>query len=531
MSDTRTKATALPQRRKVTALKLERTQGVRPPFGPSPAAFFLLSFPRRRESNFTSGQGISPPLWSVVSVRIQGVVAGALALALAGCTVGPNYVRPDAELPANFSGPEVDSQASEPLPARWWTLFDDAELTRLVDLSLARNTNIQLAVARIEEADAVVRQAGAAMFPEINLGAAAGRSRSSSAATQLPPGAQLIRNDFRVALSTSFELDFWGKLRRAAEAARAQALATRYGKATVELTLAGSVTQSYLGLRSLDAQIGVSRATLNSRQETLALTRKRAAGGVVSDLDVQQAEGARAAITAQLAQLIQQRGLALHQLGVLTGSLDLAVTSREDGLLPVTPVPPVGLPASLIEARPDVRQAEQQLVAANARIGVIKAVLFPSISLTGSFGAESTALSDLTKSPARLWSGLLGLTAPIFDGGRRAAAVDEATAQQRQALALYQQTLQTAFREVSDALTSTVQTAETETALVAQLDAARNALRLAQIRYDAGYTQYLEVLDAQRTANQAELAFIQNRQARLSATVDLIKSLGTGWQL
>ena len=457
----------------------------------------------------------------------------AVMLALAGCTVGPDYKRPDANLPANFSGAQsVDAVQEQALADRWWALFNDVELNRLVDLSLQKSTSVQLAVARIEEADAVLRQAGAALFPELDLGASASRSRTSQlTTTQFPSGTPLIRQDFKLAVSTSFELDFWGKLRRAAETARAQALATRYAKATVELTLAGAVTQSYLALRSLDAQIDVSRATLKSRDDTLALTRRRVKGGVASDLELQQAEGARAAIAAQIAQLVQQRALIEHQLGVLTGSLDLTVLPNDDRLQVNPPVPPVGLPSSLIEARPDVQQAEQQLIAANARIGVVKAALFPTISLTGSFGGESAALSDIAKGPARIWSGLLGLTVPLFDGGRGFATVDQATAQQKQALVSYQQTLQTAFREVSDALVSTRQTAEAEEALKAQLDAARAALRLAQVRYEAGYSPYLEVLDAQRTANSAELAFIQSRQSRLSAAVDLIKSIGTGWKI
>lgn len=471
-----------------------------------------------------------------MSARFNASVAalvGAVLLATGGCTVGPDYRRPDSILPPNFSdqlpGEAVQSAA---LPDRWWALFDDAELNRLVDLSLQKSTNIQLAVARIEEADAVVRQAGAALFPEIDLGGSASRSRTSQlTTTQFPQGTPLIRQDFKLAVSTSFELDFWGKLRRAAEAARAQALATRYAKATVELTLAGAVAQSYLTLRSLDAQIDVSQATLKSREDTLDLTRRRSKGGVGSDLELQQAEGARAAIAAQIAQLVQQRALIEHQLGVLTGTLELTIAPNNDRLQTNPPVPPVGLPSSLIEARPDVQQAEQQLVAANARIGVVKAALFPTISLTGSLGSESAELSDLAKGPARIWSGLIGLTVPLFDAGRGFATVDQATAQQKQALVSYQQTLQIAFREVSDALVSTRQTAAAEDALLAQLNAARAALHLAQVRYEAGYSPYLEVLDAQRTANSAELAYIQNRQARLSATVDLIKSIGTGWKI
>lgn len=464
--------------------------------------------------------------------RVAGVrsVIAALALLLGGCMVGPDYVRPKTELPTDYAASAPSSDAAT-IANDWWTLFGDDELDRLIKQSLAANADVKLAVARIEEADAVLRQAGAALLPEIDVQGDATRSRVSSTTATAAQSSSIssVRNDLRLALSTSFELDFWGRLRRAREAARAEALASRYAKSTVDLTLAGTVAQTYFSLRATDAQLALSRASLKSRDETLDLTRRRAAGGVASDLDVRQAEGARASIVVQTAQLVQTRNLLEHQLGVLTAALDTRLAARE-GDLPTSPVPPVGLPSALLEARPDIRQAEEQLVSANARIGVVKASLFPTISLTGSFGGQSKALSDLFTPASRIWSGGLALDVPLFDFGLRSATVDQASAQQRQALASYEKAVQTAFREVSDALVSVGQGAEIEDGQRARLEAARAQYSIARIRYESGFVPYLEVLDAERTTNDAEQAYVQSRLARLQATVDLFKSLGGGWQ-
>lgn len=448
---------------------------------------------------------------------------------LAGCMVGPDYERPVMEVPAAY--PEEAGGAAE-ASARpdWWTLYNDATLNELVAAALERNADMRLAIARIEEADANLREAGAAFLPEIDLNASPSRTRSSTTTTlPVPPGVPVIRNDFRVALSTAFELDFWGKLRRSVESLRATALGSRYARDVVALTLAGVTAQTYFGLRSIDAQILVTRETLANRDESLAYVRKRAAGGIASELEVAQAEGARAQIAVQLRDLQRQRALLAHQLAVLAGRLDLGVQSGDLRALPVPAVPPAGLPSALLERRPDVRQAEQTLIAANAQIGVVKAAMFPTISLTGSFGAESGELSRLHETGSRIWSAGFGLSLPIFDAGRYRARTDAAIARERQSVAAYQKSVETAFREVADALTSVRQTSAAEEDYQTQLGAARRALRLARLRYESGYSAFLEVLDAQRTANDAELAYLRNRQALLAATVDLMKSLGGGW--
>lgn len=452
------------------------------------------------------------------------------ALLLVGCAaVGPDYERPQVSLPGAYPDAPADLGAAA-VPAAWWKLYGDQQLDALVASALARNADMRIAVARIEEADANLREAGAAFLPEFDLGGTPQRQRiSGAAATPVPASIPLVRNDLRFTLGTSFELDFWGKLRRALEATRARALGSRHAKEVVTLTLAGLTTQAYFSLRSLDAQIAVVRKTLGSREEALTFVRNRARGGIASDLDVNQAELARADASAQLKDLLRQRALVEHQLGSLTGRLDLVLASGDLLTLPMPPLPPAGLPSTLLERRPDIQQAEQQLIATNAQIGIARAAMFPTISLTSYLGSQSSSLSMLLGSGASIWSLGFGLALPIFDAGRYAARTQAAEARQRQAVGGYQKAVETGFREVADALANLMQTTAAEEDQQARAQAARNVLRLASLRYEAGYSAYIEVLDAQRGANEAELAFLRNRQSRLAASVDLMKALGGGW--
>ncbi len=460
------------------------------------------------------------------------VVQAALCAALLGgcAAVGPDYERPRVELPAAYADARSDGDKAAALDAEWWKLYGDARLDQLVADALQRNADMRIAVARVEEADANLREAGAAFLPEIDLNAVPARSRiSARTATPIPATVPLVRNDIRLSLGTSFELDFWGKQRRALEATRALALGSRYASEVVKLSLAGLTTQGYFSLRSLDAQSALARGTLAGREEALAMVRRRAQGGIASDLDLNQAESARADAAAQLKEFERQRALIEHQLATLTGRLDLALPAGDLLALPLPPLPPAGLPSTLLERRPDVRQAEQQLIASNAQIGIARAAMFPTISLTSYYGGESAELSSLLSSGARIWSLGFGLALPVFDAGRFAARTQAAEARQKQALAAYQKSVETAFREVGDALVTLRQASASEADQQARVQAARNALRLANVRYEAGYSAFLEVLDAQRTANDAELAFVRNRQLRMSASVDLMKALGGGW--
>jgi multidrug efflux system outer membrane protein len=454
-----------------------------------------------------------------------------LSALLAGCALGPDYSRPDIKLPSQYSRAEDQAHDVSPITNNWWTLYNDPILNDLIETALRQNSDIRLAVARIEEADANLRVAGAAFLPEIDLDANATRSRVSTlTATPTQAGTPIIRQNLRLAASTSFELDFWGKLRRATEAARALALESRYAKDVVAMTLASTTAQAYFSLRGLEAQVIVTKETLTSREESLSLVRDREKAGVASSLEVNQAIGLRAEASAQLKDLQRQRALIEHQLGTLTGNLDIELSRGDLRTLPIPPLPPVGVPSDLLERRPDIKRAEQDLISANAQIGVAKASMFPTISLTGLFGGESQSLDNLLKSGGRIWTAGFGLSLPLFDAGRNLARTDVAIARQHQALANYQKVIETAFREVRDALTNVRQTRESESDLEESATAARNAVELAKTRYKAGYSSYLEVLDAQRTSNSAELALLRNRQARLSSSVDLIKVLGGGWQ-
>lgn len=464
----------------------------------------------------------------------SGLLGLSMVVLLAGCAVGPDYKRPDIQLPASYPDAKQSNgnapAEQERLSPEWWTLYNDKTLDGLVASALKNNTDLHRAVAQIEEADAVLAQANSTLFPEIDLGASSSRSHSSTLnATPIFSGVPIAYNSNRLALSTSFELDFWGKLRRASEAARAQVLSSHYARDVVALTVAGATAQSYFTLRSLDAQIAVTEKILKSRQESLTVIKDRAKGGLASELDVNQAQVARADAAVQLRDLKRQRALMEHQLGVLTGKLDLKIAAGDLMSLPMPNLPPVGLPSTLVERRPDVQQAEQALIAANAEIGVTEASQFPSFSLTADFGGQSEKLSDILKSGARIWSvGLEGLM-PIFAAGKYAARTREAVAVQRQAVAAYEKTVQTAFKDVADALTNVEQTRDAAADVQSRVEAARNVLRLSHLRYDAGYSPYLDVLDAERTANSAEQSLVQNRQQQLIYSVDLMKSLGGGW--
>jgi multidrug efflux system outer membrane protein len=463
----------------------------------------------------------------------------AFCLLATGCmTVGPDYEKPQDGLPAAYrldgstSGSSTvgNSTASPLIQNEWWKLYGDARLNQLIASALERNADIRVAVARIEETDANLREVGAAFLPEVNLGASGSRQRiSTTTATPFPAGASVIRNNVRLALNSSFEIDFWGRLARTQEAARAVALGSRYAKEVVALSLTGLTAQAYFSLRSLDEQIAFTRATLAGRDAALDLARKRGAGGIASDLDLGQAQSARADASLQLRELMRQRALLEHQLATLTGTLDLGIPQGELPRLPVPPLPPAGLPSQLLERRPDIAQAEQLLIAANAQIGIARAAMLPSVSLTGAFGDESRALSSLLNSGSRIWSLGFGLTLPIFDWGRLAARSDAAEARAHQLVAGYQKAVETAFREVADALTNAAVGSEAEEDLQIRAQAARNTARLAQLRYESGYSPFLEVLDAQRTLNDAELAVVRNRQTRLAASVDFMKALGGGW--
>ncbi|MGB5011407.1 MAG: efflux transporter outer membrane subunit, partial [Candidatus Dechloromonas phosphoritropha] len=396
--------------------------------------------------------------------------------------------------------------------------------------ALAANQDLQAAVARLEAADAFAREVGAAYYPAVGLDAATSRLGTSGVTYNGQQMGGATYNNRRAALILSYEIDLWGRIRRQNEAAGADALSSRFARDSVRLALIGNVANEYLALRSHDAEIAVSQNTVDSREETVRIVRARLDAGNASGLELAQAENSLASAQSQLSQLKRLRGLSENQIGLLTGQPGLRIPAGDFAKLPLPPMPPTGLPSTLLEARPDVRQAEEKLIAANARIGVAKAAYFPTISLTGIYGSESMALSNLFTGPAGIWSAALGLTMPVFDAGRTGARVDQASAGQKEALANYRMTMQSAFKDVNDALVALRELRAEEAANIAQLEAAQRSLKLSQARYEAGYAGFLDVLDAQRTTNVAQLTYLNSRKNRLGAAVDLFKALGGGWR-
>ena len=458
---------------------------------------------------------------------IKTVSGITLAVTLSSCTMlGPDFFRPKTTLPENYQ--QADATTLAEIPDQWWTLYQDPQLTALVEKTLKNNSDIKIAVARIEEADAQMREVGTAILPTVSLGGNATRNQVTETGI-FPVFGPNPRNSYNLSLSSSVEIDFWGKLRRTKEAARANYLATQYAKETVQLSTASLVVTSYLNIRSLDSQLRNIKESLSFSEESLALAKRREEGGIVSILDVQQASLVRDNLLLQEQELIRTRKLTEHVLNLLTLE-ELEVTKGELASLPMPPTPPVGLPSALLENRPDVRQAEQTLIAANANIGVAKAALYPSISLTGAYGGESIELGDVLKSASRVWSLGLGLNLPIFNGGALSSRVDQASAREKQALQTYIGTVATAFKEVNDALVNLRQYKAIEAIADSKKVTTQAMLEVAQNRYKAGYSGYLDVLEAQRSHIDATQGFVQSRQNTLTATVDLFKTLGGGWQ-
>ena len=466
------------------------------------------------------------PKYPTISFSRRPLQALTAALALAGCAVGPDYIRPASTLPESTASVAT---AEVPVNQTWWTLFGDPELDALIDQTLAASQDLQAAMARLEASEATAREAGADYAPRIGLEAGTARSKTSGETFNGKKIGGATYDNTRAALTLSYEIDLWGRLRRNNEAARAEVLASRFGRDSLRLSLIGQVANEYLNLRSLDGQIEVTAQTLESRRQARKIVEARLNAGTASGLELAQADSALNGAQAQWSQLQRLRALSESQIGLLSGQPGLKIGAAGLDKLPLPPTPPSGLPSALLEARPDIRQAEEKLVAANARIGVAKAAFYPTISLTGLFGSESMALSNLFSSGAGIWSAAIGLAMPVFDAGRTGARIDQATAAQKEALANYRKTVQTAFKEVNDAIVGLREYSEEEAATSAQVGAAQRALDLAQKRYEAGYSGYMDLLDAQRTLNAAQLQYLASRKSRLGAAVDLFKALGGGW--
>jgi len=454
-----------------------------------------------------------------------------VALLLSGCTMGPNYKRPTVAVPPAYRGIAPDAPAQTESASlgdqKWWDVFQDEQLRSLVRTALQQNYDLRIAASRILEARAQLGITRADQFPTVSGGA--GITDVRTAQSKFLPAFET--SSAQVNVSAAWELDFWGKYRRATEAARANLLATEWARQEVASTLVANVAAAYFQLRALDLQLEISKRTLDSRQESLRLTRLLANGGSTSLLDVRQAEQlvftASAEIPALEQQIEQQENFLSILLGRNPGNIARGQTLIEQHHPPEVPA---GLPSSLLERRPDIRQAEQQLVAANAEIGVARAAYFPQISLNGNGGLQSSALTNLFTGPAGAWSFGASLTQPIFTAGKISSGVRLAKARQQTATLFYQQSIQGAFRSVSDALIGYRKTREFSSHQQELFESAQDAARLSHMRYNGGVTGYLEVLTNETNSFSAELGLVQAQLNELLAVVQLYEALGGGWQ-
>lgn len=468
----------------------------------------------------------------MTSVRAKGTAVSVLAtLLISGCAVGPNYKKPAATTPTVYRGltPEQAANTDPKSLAddKWWEVFQDDQLKELIKTALQQNYDVRRAASRVLQAQAFLGITRSNQFPTISGEAAALNLRNSRQG--LVPAFDTNQN--RLGLAFDWELDFWGKFRRATEAARANLVASQWAQQEVITQLIANLAAAYFQLRALDLQLDISRRTLASRQDSLRLTNLLAQGGSTSMLDVRQAEQlvftAASEIPALEQQIEQEENFISILLGNNPGSVPRGKQLTEQYHPPEVPA---GLPSSLLERRPDIRQAEQQLIAANAQIGVAKAAYFPQISLTASSGFQSSALSSLFTGPAGFWAFGSTLAQPIFTGGRLRSNVRLAEAQQQESLLFYQQTIQGAFRDVSDSLIAYRKTQEFRQQQKLLVDSAQDATRLSHLRYTGGATSYLEVLTNDTNYFTAELGLVQAQLNELLSLVQLYRGLGGGWQ-
>jgi outer membrane protein, multidrug efflux system len=460
-----------------------------------------------------------------------------LSFVLAGCAVGPNYKRPTVDVPGAYRADPAVTGADPAVTgahtagslgdAKWWTVFQDPTLGDLIRTALQQNYDVRIAAERVVQAQAQLGITRADQFPTLSAGANLNSTRNPK--TPIFPTYQL--NTGELNLSAAWELDFWGKYRRATEAARANLLASEWGRRAVVDTLISNVANAYFELRSLDLELDISRNTLKSRQDSLNLTQVLEQHGSTSLLDVRQSEQlvytASETIPDLERRIEQQENLISILLGRNPGPIarGLALTDQ-----PHPPTVPAGLPSELLERRPDIRQSEQQLIAANAEIGVAKAAYFPDISLTALGGFQSDALTRLFSGPAGLWNVGPALTQPIFTAGKIRSNVRLSEAVQQQSLLTYQQTIQQAFRDVSDSLIAYQKDREFREQQELLTASAQDATRLADVRYKSGVASYLEVLTNDTNYFSAELNLAQARLNELTDLVHLYNALGGGWE-
>jgi multidrug efflux system outer membrane protein len=453
---------------------------------------------------------------------------GASLALLAGCAVGPNYSRPSVASPTAWKETSVATNTAV-IPPEWWQIFNDAELDSLEAQAVEANQDLKRAVARVTEARALARVSKAELYPNISGNSAYSRSRLSENRANTPHQ-QLESDDFSASFDLSYELDLWGRVRRNVEAANADAAAVATDLEVVLLTLTADVARNYYLLRSLDNEKLVVEATIALRKDAVQLQRTRNQAGLINEVDVTRAKTEQANVEAELHAILRSRAQVEHALAVLCGQppANFAVAAKASEIAP--PEIPAGLPSSLLQRRPDIVGAEHNLEAANARIGVAKAAFFPTIKLTGAAGLASADLGSFVSGASRVWSIGPSIHLPIFEGGRNRANLKAAEARYEQSTATYRGSVLTAFREVEDSLSDLSTLGAQGEAVTRALASARDTANLASQRYQQGLSSYLEVVDAQRNALQAEREDAQLRGQRAISTILLAKALGGGWE-
>ena len=465
----------------------------------------------------------------------RSLILLAMSLVAGSCTLGPNYRRPTVTTPSAFrdtTPAAAPAERTSLADVRWFDLFKDDTLTQLVRTALAQNFDLRIAAVRVLQARERFRIVRADPFPVVVGSAATSQNRVSEAGPRpLPSTLGPEVADFQIGFGLAWELDVWGRLRRLSQAARAQYLATEEAQRAVVTTLIADVTDTYFALQTLDRQLAIAQRTRDVAADGLRLTQLRRERGVATALDTRQAEQLLYTATAQIASVQRQTAQTEDELNLLLGQTPGDV-SRNAGFIDTfnaRPSVPVGLPSMLLERRPDIRQAEQALVAANAQIGAARAEYFPRIALTGLLGLESRDLSDLLSAPARFASIGAVAAAPIFNAGRTRATVRLSEAVERELVVNYERTIFRALREVSDALAGYHKTGEQRAQQEQLVAALRDATRLSTDRYQGGLDSYLQVLDAQRNLFRSELDLTTLQRQELTSIVELYRALGGGW--
>jgi len=457
------------------------------------------------------------------------VIFSVLILVLFGCMVGSNYKRPRVDVSQSFRFEE--KEAKDLANTTWWQQFDDPVLNDLIQIALQENKDVKVAAARIEQFIGQYVSTRAALFPQIGAGASGGMRRFPEGGFTALPSGKNPNDMWEIFLNGNWEIDIWGKIRRATEAARAGILSSEEGRRTVILSLVAAVASTYIDLRDADREMEISRKTAEAYKESLRIFELRFKEGFSSSIEVNM-------IKAEYEQALSRISFYGKTIPQLENALSILL-GRNPSPIPrgktldelALPEVPAGLPSDLLAQRPDIRGVEQDLIAANAQIGVAKSLYYPAISLTGVFGLSSTDLSRLFTSSSRAWSWAVPVRAPIFTAGAIRGQVKSAEAFQRELVIRYQQVIQSAFREVDDSLIDQSQTKGQLEAIGRQTAALREYARLAQIRFDEGYTSYLEVLDANRSLFAAELNYAQTKAILFKSFVNLYKAMGGGWVL